>query len=219
MSALTVHSIPGSPFGRSVLLALEEKGARYRFVRVAPGALKGAEHLALHPFGRVPVLEDGDFRLYETQAILRHLDRTLPGPALTPAEPRAAARVDQLLNINDWYLFQGVNAVIGFQRIVGPRILGLVPDEQAIAAAMPKAHAVVHELAELLGTQRFFAGESVSLADLALGAQLDFLRATPEWAVLAAGRPNLDAWLRRLDARPSFAATTWERVEGLARAG
>lgn len=40
MSEIVVHSIPGSPFGRSVLVALEEKGARYRFVPVAPGSCR-----------------------------------------------------------------------------------------------------------------------------------------------------------------------------------
>jgi len=219
VSALTVHSIPGSPFGRAVLVALEEKGARYRFRAVAPGTLKSPAHLAIHPFGRVPVLEDGEFRVYETQAILRYLDRTLPGPALTPAAPRLAARMDQLMNVNDWYLFPGVNSVIGFQRVVGPKLLGLVPDEAAIAGAMPKAHAVIAEISAALGAQRFLAGEALSLADALLGPQLDFLRMTPEWAVLAAGHRNLDGWLERLNARPSFAATTWDRVEGLARAG
>ena len=59
------------------------------------------------------LLEHGDFTLYETQAILRYLDRVLPAPALTPRDPPATARMDQLMNVNDWYLFQGVGAVIG----------------------------------------------------------------------------------------------------------
>ncbi len=57
MSTFVVHSVPGSPFGRSVLATLEEKRAAYRLAPVAPGTLKSAAHLALHPFGRVPVLE------------------------------------------------------------------------------------------------------------------------------------------------------------------
>ena len=55
------------------------------------------------------------------------------------------------MNVNDWYLFQGVANVIGFQRIVGPRLLGLTPDEAAIAAVLPKAQAVLDELARELG--------------------------------------------------------------------
>jgi glutathione S-transferase len=143
MAPFIVHSIPGSPFGRAVLATLEEKGATYRLSPVAPGTFKSPEHLARHPFGRVPVLEHDGFRLYETQAILRYLDRVLPNPALTPADPRRAARMDQLMNINDWYLFQGVGDVIVFHRVIGPRLMGLKPDEAAIEAAMPRARRVL----------------------------------------------------------------------------
>jgi glutathione S-transferase len=87
MSDIKVLSVPGSPYGRAVLVALEEKHAVYRVVPVAPKTLRSPEHLARHPFGRIPVLEHGDFRLYETQAILRYLDRVLPGLTLTPPEP------------------------------------------------------------------------------------------------------------------------------------
>src|ERR1700694_3242943 len=98
MSDFIVHSIPGSPFGRAVLAALEEKGASYRLSPVAPGSFKSPEHMARHPFGRVPVLEHGGFMLYETQAILRYLDRVLRAPALTPVDPKARARLDQVIN-------------------------------------------------------------------------------------------------------------------------
>src|ERR1700720_3812107 len=120
MSTFIVHSIPGSPFGRAVLAALEEKGASCRLSPVAPGTFRSPQHLARHPFGRVPVLEHDGFSLYETQAILRYLDRVLPAPALTPAGPRRIARMDQVMNVSDWYLFQGVGNVIGFQRVIGP---------------------------------------------------------------------------------------------------
>jgi glutathione S-transferase len=218
MSPFIVHSIPGSPFGRAVLMTLEEKGAPYRVVRVAPGTLRSGEHLARHPFGRVPVLEHGDFRLYETAAIVRYLDRVLPEPALTPADARAAARMDQMMNVNDWYLFSGVGNVIGFQRIVGPRVLGLTPDEQAIAAVLPKARVVLDQLARELGTHPYFAGEQLTLADLLLAPQLEFLSQTPEWAPLTVRNTNLDAWLERMGARPSMRATTWERVAQMAEA-
>jgi glutathione S-transferase len=81
---------------------------------VAPGTLRTPGHLACHPFGKVPYVEHGDFTLYETAAIVRYVDRMLPQPALTPSNPQAAARMDQLMNINDWYLFQGVSNVIEF---------------------------------------------------------------------------------------------------------
>jgi glutathione S-transferase len=218
MSEFIVHSVAGSPFGRSVLATLEEKGARYRFAPLPPGGSKSPEHLARHPFGRVPVVEHDGFMLYETQAILRYLDRVLPTPALTPSDPRRAARMDQVMNVNDWYLFQGVGNVIGFQRVIAPRLLGLPTDEAAIAAAMPRARAVFAELARLLGEQQFFAGDTVSLADLQVAPQVDFLQVTPEWSELVPPHANLVAWLKRMQARPSFVATTWERVSEMAKA-
>jgi glutathione S-transferase len=218
MSEYLVHIIPGSPFSRAVLLALEEKNTRYRLVPVVPGTLRTPQHLSRHPFGRVPVLEHGDFRLYETQAILRYLDRVLPEPALTPSDPRRAGRMDQLMNVNDWYLFHGVANVIGFQRIVGPRLMGLKPDEAAIAAALPKGRIVIDELAEQLGEQPYLTGNTLTLADLLLAPQLDFLQQTPEWETLSANHPNLGRWLARMNARPSFAATTWDKVAEIAQA-
>jgi glutathione S-transferase len=218
MSDFIVHSAPGSPFGRSVLAALEEKGAAYRLAAVRGAATKAEPHLARHPFGRVPVLEHDGFMLYETQAILRHLDRVLPKPPLTPTDVKAAARMDQVMNVSDWYLFQGVNNVIGFQRIVAPLLLGATPDEAAIAAAMPKAHTVFKELSRLLGDKPYFAGDTVTLADLMVGPQLAFLAQTPEWKPLTANAPNLAAFLERAEARPSFQATTWERVMAMAGA-
>jgi len=218
MSEFTVHSVPGSPYGRAVLVTLEEKGASYRFSPVATGTARKEPHILRHPFGRVPVLEHDGFTLYETQAILRYLDRLRPSPALTPADVKAAARMDQVMNICDWYLFQGVNNVISFHRIVAPRVLGLAPDEAAIAAAMPKAHVTINELTRLLGSKAYFAGEDMSLADVLVAPQLDFLAKTPEWQPLTAASPNLVSWLDRMNARPSLKATTWERVAELAKA-
>jgi len=218
MSEFIVHTIPGSPFARAVLATLEEKGARYRLAPLAPGSHKSPQHLARHPFGRVPVLDHDGFVLYETQAILRYLDRVLAEPALTPTDARRAARMDQVMNINDWYLFHGVANVIVFHRVIGPQVLGLAPDEAAIAAAMPAAREVFAELARLLGEQPYLAGEGISLADLIVAPHVAFFTATPEWAELGVPRHNLVGWLARMEARPCMLATTWERVNEMAKA-
>lgn len=216
MADFIVHSIPGSPFGRAVLATLEQKRADYRLAAARPGTLRGEDHLALHPFGRIPVLEHEDFRLYETQVILRYLDRVLPDPALTPRDPKAAGRMDQVMNINDWYLFQGCANIITFQRVVGPKLMGMTPDEAAIEAAMPKAERVFGELARLLGDQLYFAGDEMSLADLLVAPQIDFFTMTPEWTGLAKPHPTLSAWMERMQAQDCMKATTWERVAAMA---
>jgi glutathione S-transferase len=218
MPEVIVHTIPGSPFARAVLATLEEKQVPWRLAPLRPGQHRQQPHLSRNPFGRMPAIEHGDFALYETQAIVRYIDRVWPQPALTPREARAAARMDQAMNVNDWYLFQGCGNVIGFQRVVGPRIMGLTPDEAAIAAAMPQARRVFDELSRLLGDQPYFGGDQVSLAEMMLVPQIDFLTQTPEWTELTTALPNIVAWYSRASARPSFEATTWERVAGLALA-
>ena len=218
MSAVAIHTVPGSPYARSVAATFEEKGAPWRVIRIVQGENRRHPHLALHPFGKMPVLEHADFVLYETQAILRYLDRLLPEPPLTPADPRRAARMDQVLNINDAYVFPGCANVIVFHRIIGPRALGVPTDEAAIRAAMPNAQVVFGELSRLLDDADFFGGPALSLADLALAPQLDFFAATPEWAALTDGRDNLVEWLTRMNARPSMQATTWPRVSAMAEA-
>lgn len=216
MSQFIVHSIPGSPYGRAVLATLVEKGASHRLLPVAPGTFRAEPHISRHPFGRVPVLEHDGFMLYETQAIVRYLDRVASGPALTPTDAKAIARMDQVMNVCDWYLFQGVGNVIGFQRVIGPRLLGLATDEAAIAQAMPKAHAVFNELSRLLGDNTWFASDRLTLADLMIAPQIDFFVQMPEWAPLTASTPNLVAWLARMNDRACMKHTTWERVAQMA---
>ena len=216
-SPFVVHTVPGSPFARAVLATLEEKQAPYRIVGLQPGKHRAPEHLARHPFGRMPAIEHGEFRLYETQAILRYIDRVVAEPALSPTDPFTLARMDQLLNINDWYLFQGCANVIVFNRVIGPRVLGLKPDESAIAEALPRSQVVLQELASLLGDQAYFAGEQVTLADLMIAPQLDLFAEAPEWTELTAKSESLRHWLQRMRMRPSMMNTTWQRVAAAAK--
>jgi len=214
MSDFVIHGIEGSPFVRSVQLGVLEKGACYTLRALSARESKSAAHLQRHPFGRVPAFEHGDFRLYETQAILRYIDDVLPQPPFEPADPRQAARMNQIIGINDCYFFPKAAAVIGFQRIVGPVLLGTTTDEAAITAAMPLAQLCIGELEHLLGTQPFLAGEQLSLADLMLAPQLDFFAATPEGRSLLAGT-QLQSWLERMNERPSMRQT--QRPESLRR--
>jgi glutathione S-transferase len=191
---------------RSVLVALEEKRAPYRVEPLAPGATRTPEYRRMHPFGRVPVIQHGDFHLYETQAILRYIDATFPGRALQPREPRAIGRMNQVIGINDWYLFPRVARVIVFERIVGPVLFNKTPDEAAIAAALPEAQLCLGELGRLLGDERHLAGDEFSLADVLLAPQVYYLAATPEGASILAGSA-LRAWLDRVGKRASMLAT------------
>lgn len=86
-----------SVYTRIARLALEEKEVLYSLHEVEIFGPGGApqQHFERHPFGRIPVLQHGDFSLYETGAITRYVDESFPGPALQPASRPAAARADE----------------------------------------------------------------------------------------------------------------------------
>jgi glutathione S-transferase len=208
MDEFTVYGVRGSPYVRSALLGLLEKGTTYRLAVLGTdlGEVRSEDHLRLHPFGRVPIAEHREFRLYETQAILRYADTVLAGPALQPQDPRTAARMNQIMGIVDWYVFPYISVGITAERFLSQRFWKRGPDEANISRAVPQAWICVRELERLKGTGEFLAGDALTLADLMLAPQLDYFRATPEGERLLQGT-SLDGWLQRMRARPSMKAT------------
>jgi glutathione S-transferase len=211
MSQIVVYAAAGSPYCRAALLGLEEKRAPYRFVALAPGGTKSLEHLQRHPFGRVPVLDHGDFRLYETQAILRYIDAVLPGPALQPSEPKAMARMSQIANIVDWYVLPSISVGITAERLLSHLFWNRPTDEANVAKALPEARICIRELERLKGGADFMVGDGLTIADLMLAPHLAIFAMTPEGAEMLRGSP-LSAWLDRMSKRDSWAATERERL-------
>jgi glutathione S-transferase len=217
MAEFIVHGVPGSPYVRAALLGLEEKGADWSLTPMGPADMRGPAHIEKHAFGRMPILDHGDFRLYETQAILRYLDRLIPAPPLTPTDPRAEARMNQFCGVTDWYVMPDISSGIAFQRLVAPRF-GLPVDEAKVQASIPRAILCVNELARLLGGQNYLAGSAISIADLMLIPHLSFLGETSEGQTMLAPHENLRAWISRMEARPSLKNTTWDRLAEMAMA-
>ena len=215
MAPIVVHGIPGSPYVRMPLLACEEKHAPYRIAAMEFGQNKTAQYLARQPFGRIPVIEHDGFWLYESAAIIRYIDQVFPGPSLTPADPKAQARMNQVMGIVDWYVMPSVSAGIAWNRIIAPMI-GRPVDEAAVAKAVPGATTCVRALEHLLGNQHFVAGDSISLADLMLIPHLELFPTTPEGAAIMKNSPLL-GWIDRMRARPSVQATdTMKLMAGVA---
>jgi glutathione S-transferase len=208
---MIVHGVPGSPYVRAALLTLEEKGAEYELAAMALGTLKQEPHLSRHPFGRIPAFEHDGWMLYETQAIMRYVDAVVPGPRLQPEEPRAAARMNQLMGIADWYLMPQVSRTITFNRVVAPRFNRPV-DEDAVVKATPDARNCVAEIDRLLDGHTWMAGEVLSLADLLLAPHLSMFAEAREGVQVLQEHENLRGWLARIEARPSMQATSWDRL-------
>lgn len=151
-------------------------------------------HLALHPFGQVPVLFDGELRIFETLAICRHLDRRLSPER--GGNPEQDAWSSALLTTVDSRLVRHY-----LLRVAGPRPdpFRTPEDEQRALADVDATLAV---LDRQLGNQSFLCGAEFSLPDALLAPMLDYLEPLPalNWRTTW---PRLAAYLDRLRARPS----------------
>ncbi|WP_282287880.1 glutathione S-transferase family protein [Pseudomonas sp. PS02302] len=151
-------------------------------------------HLALHPFGQVPVLLDGELRLFETLAICRHLDRRLSPER--GGNPEQDAWSSALLTTVDTRLVRRY-----LLRVAGPRPTPFRTLEEQ-QRALADVDATLAVLDRQLGNQSFLCGAEFSLPDALLGPMLDYLEPLPDlhWQTTW---PRLAAYLDRLRARPS----------------
>ena len=208
MADPTVYGAAYSVYVRAVRMALAEKGVRYTLVPVdvfAPGG-PPAEHLVRQPFGKIPAFEHDGFTLYETGAITRYVDEAFEGPPLQPAEPRARARMNQAISIQDGHVYPDLVWGIYVERVEAPA-LGHPPDEARIARLLPKAETCLAAL-EALSDSPWLAGDQLTLADLHAAPMFALFRRTPEGAAMMARHPRLEAWWSAISERPSFTATT-----------
>ncbi len=196
-----------SVYVRIARLALAEKAVAYRLVEVDIFAEGGPPDYAdRHPFGRIPAFEHDGFRLYETGAITRYVDEAFPGPALQPAEPKARARVNQVLSLLDSYAYRTLIWDLFIERVRAPA-QGRAPDESRIAAALPRAETCLTALEDLMADGPFLAGQRLSLADLHAAPMFAYAVLAPEGADLLLRHGKLARWWRDMADRPSLAAT------------
>lgn len=205
MSDNIIHGPAFSTYVRSVRIALEEKGAPYSLkeVDLFSGAHLEESHLALHPFGKVPVFEKDGFTLYETSAITRFIDDVIPGRSLQPSGSHERAHMNQIMAVIDSYAYPSLISALVIQRLVVP-LQGGTPDEAVIQEAMPRAELSVKALDKLLKPKA--AGE-LDLGDMHFIPVWDYVTNTPEAAGLAALAPNLSAWWDSVKNQPSVEGT------------
>jgi len=203
MPDLTIYGPAMSTFVRSARMACAEKGVAHRREDVD---FRSAEYRALQPFNRVPAMRHGDFVLFETAAMVRYIDRAFPGPPLQPSDLVSMARMEQWISATMDYIYEVMIRQIVWERLVMP-MGGGEPDEAKVAAAVPQ---VAHQLSVIeaaLRASQNLAGAAFSLADIMLYPILDYLKVTPEGKAALAKAPAVAAWIDRVAARPSVAAT------------
>ena len=205
-SDMILWGFDGSTYVRTVRMLLAEKrftDFRHEQVNVLKGEPKEPEHLARHPFGKVPVLDHDGIRILETSAIARYLNDVLPGPSLVPATPKDRARMDMVVGLVDSYgygaLVGGIAAYHLFPDFVGGR------NDTMRAAGIETGRKVVDFAMATRGASPFIAGE-LSLADLYLAPILFYVSLTPDKDAIFGAQGFADWWTRIQDL-PSYAST------------
>ncbi|HYQ05113.1 MAG TPA: glutathione S-transferase family protein [Polyangiaceae bacterium] len=166
------------------------------------GEAKSAAFLAKNPNGRVPVLEDDGFFLWESNAILGYLASKQSSPPLLPATPRERAEVDRWLYWESCSLSPAVWKV-EFEKIIKP-LLKRTPDPVAIANGTAEFAAAAQVLDEVLGGKDYVAGK-LSIADFAIEPFINL--AARDCALDITPYRNLCAWNDRMNARESVKRT------------
>jgi glutathione S-transferase len=201
---MKLYAHPFSSYCQKVLIALYENDIPFEFVMLAPGDERvAAEHTALWPLRRMPVLVDDGRTVVETSIIIEHLGLNHPGPVrLIPEDPRAAIDVRMMDRFSDNYIMTPM------QKIVADCIRAAENrDRQGVAEARATLDTAYRWLDEAMAGREWAAGSTFSLADCAAAPALFYA----DWVHPIDGAlSNLRAYRRRLLARPSFARAVEE---------
>lgn len=212
---LELHQFRHSAFCLKVRMVLQAKGLSYRTVEVTPGVGQVAV-FRLSGQRQVPVLVDGDTVLADSTAIALHLEERGADPALLPTDSREAAQVRLLEDWADTTLAAAVRLALAQAAALDPRLrVALLPDDlpdpiRTVMGAIPGGWvsnvtelvnqndradllATLEQLSASVQAKPWLVGEAMSLADLAVAAQLSLLRfpASSGAALAGKGVPGL----------------------------
>jgi len=207
--SLVLYYGSGSPYAWRAQFALEHKALPYelKVLSFSAGDTTKPEFLALNPRHRVPVLVDGDFVLYESNAIVEYLDEAYPatGAPLFPGDARTRALVRRLIGEIDNYFNEACEPV--FDQAFWKK-----PEERDAQKIADGRKAVIEELVLFTKSLRgdFLVGP-LSAADFAFYPLVAFLRRCeiklPELDADGMLTPELKAWRARMEALPFFDRT------------
>lgn len=187
---------------RKVLWACDEIGIAYDRIDI-PTETKSTRdpaYLALNPNGLIPVIQDGDFVMWESNAICRYLAMKHGRTDLLPADPVGRARVEQWM---DWQATD-LNAAWRYAFLALVRNTPPNPDQERLAASIESWNRLMGILdGQLRKTGGHAAGADFTVADIVIGLTVNRWLMTP---IERPDYPAVAAYFQRLSARPAFAA-------------
>jgi glutathione S-transferase len=199
---LKIYGVPFSAHTRKVIVAALEKQIPYEMERVIP-LTPPAGWRELSPLGHIPVIEDEGFTLADSSVICLYLERTNPRLPLYPAEARNYARALWIEEFVDSGLQQHVLRGLLMQRVFAPKFLNRAPDEELIRKSLTDMIPAALSYLEKSLTGSYFAGDTFSVADIAVTSILINYHYAGE-SLGAKEYPKLHAYLRRTLVRDSF---------------
>ncbi|MET3666052.1 glutathione S-transferase [Caulobacter sp. 1776] len=192
-AAIVLHGTSLSGHTHRVALMLNILGLSYRFAAAPKEVRASPAFLALNPLGQIPVLQDGDLTLADSNAILVYLARRYaPNSPWLPQEPVAAASVQRWLSIAAGEVMHGP-AIARMISLFG------FPDDPARAERI--AARLLTFMDDHLADRVFLAADHVTIADVAC---YSYVAHAPEGGVALEPYPNVRAWLARVEAQPWF---------------
>lgn len=161
------------------------------YVDYLGGGHKAPEFLEINPNAAIPVLVDGDFKLWESNAILQYAAEKTEAFAYYPRELRIRA------DIHRWQLWESANwlpscHVYLIENVVKPVVMNAEPDRAAIEKELPNWHKLANILDQRLANQRWLCGDTVTLADIAVAAPMHL---RPYQKLPLDAHPNLQRWM------------------------
>jgi glutathione S-transferase len=188
-----------------VRLALAEKGLDYEMVHVDlfAGEHLKPEFLALNPYHKVPLLQDGAIAVPESWIINEYLEDRYPSPPLMPGDPQERARARVIVDFANRFFFPHVYDLL-IERVVKPRIPAMgAPSPDAVTKAKEALPAAFERLERELAGREFFAGD-FSIVDCEI---IPFVAGLSDIGMaIPAEFANLRHWLQRASERPSYRA-------------
>ncbi len=168
--AIKLHVFPASPRAFKVLFAAHQMGVNYelKFINLFKGEQNTPEYRALNPSGRMPTMEDGDYVLWESNAIVNYL-AAQAGKLPADAKERLALEKWQYFDSNHW---DPTCATFVFERMVKPALGRGDADPAEIARGETLWARNAPVIDGQLQKTRYIAGDHLSVADISLGAAL-----------------------------------------------
>lgn len=210
MAIVKVYGLAMSTCTRRVLAVLEEKNVPYELVVVdlMKGEHKQPDFIAKQPFGQIPVLEDGDVRIFESRAIARYIVNKWgsQGTDLVGKDDKAKAATDAWVEVESNH-FHGPASTIVFEKMFKGAFGAGPADEALVAAEVEKLNKVLDVYESILSKQPYLAGQEFSLADLSHLPYSEYLHKVGITEPFEK-RPAVQAWWQRISARPSWKKLT-----------